>query len=514
MSVTANDSDFDRNPRCVSRLAVASLLFVGISVGMMCASKQIELGEGWDRLGESISKVLMYIGSIFSIAVAFWCWMAAAVRHGVRRIDVGAAAAIWVSACAAYYVLYVWWPTPEMLVRAASRYDISRAKFCLDQGVDINSIASFVLEPDVKRRTALTAAVRANDLEVVDFLISNGADPNLRDGYHASPFELTSSWQTLETSWEVGDRLLRAGADINDRNSNNLTSLEQITHGYSSERLDFERCKLRIEELVARGAVITESARLAAMDRADLRLAKFVEDLRRHQNLPESNPFLEYLSALMSAEDDLALDILKQNAEWNGKSGVRTDKDLQPGSNETFRISIRFGRDRPVGEWLRGARASARDVKRDCERLGSAHIAATHGHVELLNLFDSFDVDLSSPRKPIGSPLACAARHGNLEAAEWLIEHGVDIGACLHPSLGDTALAEAVTNGHLKIVQLLVDRGADLTASHYGGSLFALAVRQNHPPVAAFLLSRGADYSGRFYESWVNEMLEDSRLEQ
>lgn len=120
--------------------------------------------EGWDRLGAAISKLLLYIGSIFSVAVAFWCWMAAAVKYGFKRIDVGVSSVLWASVCAAYYVLYVWWPTPEMLVRAASRNDILHAEFCLDQRADINSIASCVLDPDVKRRTALTAAVRANDL--------------------------------------------------------------------------------------------------------------------------------------------------------------------------------------------------------------------------------------------------------------------------------------------------------------------------------------------------------------
>lgn len=94
-------------------------------------------------------------------------------------------------------------------------------------------------------------------------------------------------------SWEIGDRLLSAGADVNDRDSNNLTALEQIIRGYSGDRHDFEKCKLRIAGLVARGAVIPDSARLDAMDRIDLRLAEFVEGLRRQQKLPESNPFLD-----------------------------------------------------------------------------------------------------------------------------------------------------------------------------------------------------------------------------
>jgi hypothetical protein len=326
MSVPPIDAVVQKTPRRVSRLVIASLLFIGGAAWMMFASKAIELVAGWDRLGEALGKSLLYFGSVFSIAVAFLCWMTAAVKHGLKRIDVGASGALWVSALATYYVFYVWWPTPEMLVRAASENDSPRAEFCLGHGVDIDSIAPIVGDQDVNRRTALTAAVHANDLAMVDFLISNGADPNLRDGNHASPFELTRSWQYLETSWEAGDRLLRAGADINDRNSNELTSLEQITREYSaSGGPESEKYRSRIEELVACGAVITESARLAAMDRRDLRLAKFVEELRRQQDLPESNRFLEYLSALLSAEDDLALEILKHHAEWNGKYGVRSD---------------------------------------------------------------------------------------------------------------------------------------------------------------------------------------------
>jgi hypothetical protein len=196
---------------------------------MMFESKQIELGGGWDRLGSALFKGLLYYASFFSIATAFLCWVFAAAKHGLKRIDVTASAVLWVSTCAAYYVFYVWWPTPEMLVLAASRNDIPRAAFCLGHGIDVDSIAPVVGDKDVNERTALTAALRKNHAAMVEFLIENGADPNHRDGNDDSPFESTWSWKTRERSWELGDRLLLAGADINTRGRNRLNSLEMLT---------------------------------------------------------------------------------------------------------------------------------------------------------------------------------------------------------------------------------------------------------------------------------------------
>jgi hypothetical protein len=196
------------------------------------------------------------------------------------------------------------------------------------------------------------------------------------------------------------------------------------------------------------------------MDRTDLRLARVLENLRCEKGLTESNPCLAYLSALLFEDDDRALEILHQHPEWNGKYRVRAGKTLNPGASETFRISLRFGRTQPVKAWLLGARASGRHVKHDYERLGSAHVAATHGHVELLKLLDSFDIDFSIARKQMGTPLRCAAQYGHLKAVDWLLGMGVEIDACIHPELGGTALAAAIENGHIQIVRLLVKRGA------------------------------------------------------
>lgn len=67
-----------------------------------------------------------------------------------------------------------------------------------------------------------------------------------------------------------------------------------------------------------------------------------------------------------------------------------------------------------------------------------------------------------------GTPLIWAASCNRTEAAAWLLNHGADVnhkgtfGGLTHGQ-GITALHIAAQSGHLPMVKLLVERGADLS---------------------------------------------------
>ncbi len=449
------------------------MFFVGSAILMMVASKQMPLRAGWENMGHNMSKGLPYLASGGSMVVAFVCGTVAILKHGFRSWELRTSAGSWCVTLVTYYLFFVWWPTPEWLVIGAAENDFSRVKRCLSFKVDINAIAPNSIHETGRRRTALTAAVRQNNGSMVEFLLERGADPNRRDGEGYSPFESTKLLA-------VQDRLLRAGADINAKNGQRLSPLDSLT--YLSEEStcpDFEDRKVRILALVARGAEISESARLRAMNCNDLRIATLLETLRREKSLPDSNPFLEFLSALMFAEDDVAIRVLREHPEWtNPRLGLKLPKPPVPHNTPTFGIALRFGRVEPLREWLVAVQASKQDWEKPYfQNSGAAKVAATHGHVEILKLLKEFGADISTPGKSNGAPLTCAARHNQFDAAKWLIEQGVEIDACVHPKLGDTPLAAAIEAGHLKIVELLVDHGASLDRKHYETrTLFDLAV--------------------------------------
>jgi outer membrane protein assembly factor BamB len=94
--------------------------------------------------------------------------------------------------------------------------------------------------------------------------------------------------------------------------------------------------------------------------------------------------------------------------------------------------------------------------------------------------------------QPTNDPEALfeAARTGNRAAVLHLLDSGVDVNAATR--YGVTALGFAADKGHLDIVRLLVERGANVnvTDSFYGSRPIDFARRGGHPEVVAFLQAR------------------------
>ena len=158
-----------RDRKGVSYLAIAATFVVCVAALTMIASKQIPLGNGWMQLDQTLLKGLLYLISGICMLLALTLCAAAFATHRFRKLEVLVASGSWGMALVAYYVAYVWWPTPQLLVIAASENDFARVKRCLRFDVDINAIAPRTLHRDADRRTALTAAVRQNHGAMVDF---------------------------------------------------------------------------------------------------------------------------------------------------------------------------------------------------------------------------------------------------------------------------------------------------------------------------------------------------------
>lgn len=100
------------------------------------------------------------------------------------------------------------------------------------------------------------------------------------------------------------------------------------------------------------------------------------------------------------------------------------------------------------------------------------------------------------PTKP--DQLQDAARKGDAAAVKKLLDDGVDVNTKFR--YGTTALFFACDHGHVEVVKVLLDKGADLTVkdSFYGFTPLMLAVspaqkkRPEHTEIAKLLIAKGA----------------------
>jgi ankyrin repeat protein len=143
---------------------------------------------------------------------------------------------------------------------------------------------------------------------------------------------------------------------------------------------------------------------------------------------------------------------------------------------------------------------------RDADGLTALHRAAAGGHFEVVRALLDAGADPDAPShqptpKPAPEPMTPGAAVIELSTPEGASALGGLVGKIWEASRGKkpkvqghTALTEAVANDHADVVELLLERGANLDVRDAEGfTALTLAVAKGHRAIVAALVRRGAD---------------------
>lgn len=131
------------------------------------------------------------------------------------------------------------------------------------------------------------------------------------------------------------------------------------------------------------------------------------------------------------------------------------------------------------------------------------HDAVKEGDKEQVLVLAKTDLDINERNAYETTALQLAARDGNLEIMEILIDNGADV------NLGESwlkiaPLHVAARNGNIAMLKLLIENGADMNIeNHTGAKPIHYAARAGHSDVVDLLLAKGVDVNSRDAEDYT-----------
>ncbi len=313
----------------------------------------------------------------------------------------------------------------SMLHTSAAAGDLEQVDRLLKDGADPNEL-------DANHRTPLHEAVDSHSLETVSRLLDGGANPNLQDAYLGH----TALHRAVHVhSSPIAERLLEAGADPNLRNVDGDTPLHDALKNPESED----------KHLATVNTLITHGARLDLADK---------QSGRKPLSL-----------AVASNKIKTAERLLEERVHPN-----TTDKE----GNTTLHLAAARSSAVTQQLLLAGASPHIHNPKGHTP----LHEAAMNGRADAAARLLDAGADPNSRERHDNTPLHLSASAKSPETAERLIEAGADPNA--KNAIGWSPLHSAAVANNTQTIDHLLKAGADMRSHEPGGVGTPLELAQTY----------------------------------
>lgn len=392
---------------------------------------------------------------------------------------------------------------------AAERGHAVIVQLLIDKGASVNAVIKVPVNT-TSGATALHLAARNGHEKVLEVLLKNGAEIDLQtlDG------ETALHWAAENSHVGVITLLLNKGANLEIKSRYGYTPLCVATI-YGEE--------VATKILIERGADLSVTVDghsllfLAALGGNAEVVQLLIEegfDINSTTAHGES-PLWAAVGSYRQRRDDVVRLLLKEGADVSQRVGNRKETALHYGAIRGFDTTVRLLLES-------GAEVDAQNEEGET----ALHIAAETGYGGVLQILLEKGADVTVKNQAGETALHVAAKRGHKDALQILVEKGADV--TVKTKAGETALKLAAWGGreatvrqllnHLdgelnpeawlatsqifkvaiagdeKAMQLLLDKGADITAEReYKETVLHLAAREGHVALSRMLLENGAN---------------------
>jgi len=430
-------------------------------------------------------------------------------------------------------------PAKSDVADAAQRGDKAAVRSLVQKKADVNA-------PQIDGATALHWAVQADDLELADLLIRNGAKVSIATVAGATPIQLAA----LNGSAALLDRLIAAGADPNaplTRSGDTALMIASRTGKVDAVRVLLDKgAKVNAQETWGGTTALMwavsekhpEVARLLVERGADVNARSYYVPSASGRGFEGTTPVAEkpgkdfeefasgWLTPLMFAARENGLEsarlLVKAGADINAQSGDGKD---------ALSLAL-FDGSYDVAELLIDSHAKVNQA--DAQRFTPLFWAVDRRNMEtapnfpwmetrdplplikklldagadpnaLINSTPRARMREGSPRLVYATSLMRAALAGDVELARLLLAHGADP-HIISKDRETTLMAACGTgfiNGYhrqrspadrLELVKLLIESGEDVNAAdNYGITPLMVAANLGDIEIVKYLISKGAD---------------------
>jgi ankyrin repeat protein len=346
----------------------------------------------------------------------------------------------------------------------------SQVKKGIESGANVNAINSSGF-------TSLHHAVMNGNLQLIQLLISQGADPNVKDNKGNTPLH-TLSYTKLNDQVlnAMAHLLLTSGARVDKTNKMKQTPLH----------LAMKAGKINLMKIFTKAG-----ANIHYEDMYDKTPHQYAVEYYQRK-LPSSKG-LDHLYKLLQS-------ITKDIDQYNVK--IRKELTDYLHSQERRKTFLQLAcekNDTNMILWLLNNKWS---VNGDNDSLSPLHIACERGHLESVKLLVKFGAQIDKPYAE-ETPLFKACDKGYLDIVKLLVEKGANVNALYKPFNWGTHIQNYIVHkspfnkvcekGYLDIVKYLLSKGADIDDKENEQKPILLAFRGDHLEVVRALVEKGVD---------------------